>query len=199
VCNWYKQSFQELLECETPTDIEKESKFAVVVEGIYRRHGNTLLTMAKGAHELRKLLQHDTHGFAEMKEIQNALDSFYMSRIGIRILISHYLALKAPQTNSDMVGIVCMNASPYDIARNAISDASYMCSRVHHDAPEVTIHGRTDLTFPYIPDHIHYMLVELLKNSMRATVEYHGIDNMPPIKIIIADGEDNEDVVRSYL
>jgi pyruvate dehydrogenase kinase 2/3/4 len=32
---------------------------------------------------------------------------------------------------------------------------------------------------------------------MRATVEFHGVDNpMPPIKVIIADGEDNEDVVR---
>lgn len=38
------------------------------------------------------------------------------------------------------------------------------------------------------------MLLELLKNSMRATVELHGMDNMPPIRIIIADGEDNEDV-----
>ena len=38
------------------------------------------------------------------------------------------------------------------------------------------------------------MLLELLKNSMRATVELHGMENMPPIRIIIADGEDNEDV-----
>jgi pyruvate dehydrogenase kinase 2/3/4 len=43
------------------------------------------------------------------------------------------------------------------------------------------------------------MLLELLKNSMRATVELHGVDNMPPIRIIIADGEDNEDVSRSQL
>jgi hypothetical protein len=40
------------------------------------------------------------------------------------------------------------------------------------------------------------MLLELLKNSMRATVETHGIDKMPPIRIVIADGEDNEDVVK---
>lgn len=31
---------------------------------------------------------------------------------------------------------------------------------------------------------------------MRATVEWHGVDSkMPPIRIIIADGEFNEDVV----
>lgn len=29
----------------------------------------------------------------------------------------------------------------------------------------------------------------------RATVEFHGTDDMPPIRIVIADGEDNEDVV----
>lgn len=63
------------------------------------------------------------------------------------------------------------------------------------DAPEVTIHGRTDLTFPYIKSHIHYILLELLKNSMRATVEYHGTDNMPVIRVVIADGENNEDVI----
>lgn len=38
--------------------------------------------------------------------------------------------------------------------------------------------------------------LELLKNSMRATVEYHGVDaDYPPIKVVIADGSDNEDVI----
>lgn len=41
-----------------------------------------------------------------------------------------------------------------------------------------------------------YIMLELLKNSMRATVEWHGVDSdFPPIKVIIADGKDNEDVV----
>lgn len=60
---------------------------------------------------------------------------------------------------------------------------------------QVIIHGRTDLTIPYVSSHLSYILLELLKNSMRATVETHGIDKMPSIKIVIADGEDNEDVV----
>jgi len=63
----------------------------------------------------------------------------------------------------------------------------------------VTIHGRTDLHFPYVPSHLSYMLLELLKNSMRATIETHGTDNMPPIKIVIADGEANEDVSDSII
>ncbi len=187
------------------------------------------MIMAKGAHEVRGLLQHDVGQFSDESDVQKRLDDFYMSRIGIQIvsrielyvcslcsdltalllftvsqLIGQYLALKkvssssAPDTlpiaKSEMVGLISQRASPRDIALQTISDAAYICERTHGDAPEVTIHGRTDLTFPYIPSHIHYMLLELLKNSMRATVEKHGIDNMPPIRIVIADGEDNEDV-----
>ena len=43
-----------------------------------------------------------------------------------------------------------------------------------------------------------YIMLELLKNSMRATVDWHGIDSpngFPPIKVIIADGTENEDVI----
>lgn len=97
-----------------------------------------------------------------------------------------------------MIGLIDMCASPFEIAKQVIADASYMCTRTHGDAPEVTIHGRTDRHFPYVSSHINYMLLELLKNSMRATVEKHGIDKMPPIRIVIADGEENEDVSKPF-
>lgn len=37
-------------------------------------------------------------------------------------------------------------------------------------------------------------MVELIKNSMRATVDFHGLDEMDnnPIRVVIADGEENE-------
>ena len=61
-----------------------------------------------------------------------------------------------------------------------------MCTRKYGDAPEVIMSGRLDLTFPYVPTHLHYIMLELLKNSMRATVEWHGTDaDYPPIKVCI--------------
>lgn len=111
------------------------------------------------------------------------------------MLIGQYLALRTPSTDPDMIGLISKKASTCEIAQQVIADAAYMCRRTHGDAPEVSIHGRTDLHFPYVSSHISYMLLELLKNSMRATVETHGADNaLPPIRIVIADGEDNEDV-----
>jgi pyruvate dehydrogenase kinase 2/3/4 len=39
----------------------------------------------------------------------------------------------------------------------------------------------------------NHMLFEILKNSLRATVETHGAEceNFPPIKVIVAEGSDD--------
>lgn len=195
MANWYKISFQELRAMPVPLDPQRETVFAKLIESIYDRHSATLITMAKGAHEIRLMLKQDLATFADYDDVQKRLDEFYMSRIGIRMLIGQYLSLRMCSLDPSIIGLVNLRASPYEIAAQAIRDSAYTCTRVHGDAPEVTIHGRTDLTFPYVSSHISYIMLELLKNSMRATVETHGIDNMPPIKVVIADGEDNEDVV----
>ena len=54
-------------------------------------------------------------------------------------------------------------------------------------------------TFTYVPSHLHYVLFELLKNAMRATVERHsGADenpgcasSLPPIRIVIVLGDED--------
>jgi pyruvate dehydrogenase kinase 2/3/4 len=133
--------------------------------------------------------------YEDLDELHQFLDRFYMARIGIRVLIGQYLALRQPPIDH-YVGIICDNTSPYEVVLQAIDDATFMCTRKYGDSPEVIISGKKDLTFPYVPTHLHYILLELLKNSMRATVDWHGVDgDYPPIKVIIADGKENEDVV----
>ena len=53
VISWYKQSFQEIRSAQAPVDVEKEDSFYKTLEGIFHRHAPTLITMAKGAHEMR--------------------------------------------------------------------------------------------------------------------------------------------------
>ena len=59
-------------------------------------------------------------------------------------------------------------------------------------APEINLYGPRDLEFMYLPSHLHHMVFELLKNSLRAVVETHGIeaDTYPPIRVIIAQGKE---------
>ena len=50
--------------------------------------------------------------------------------------------------------------------------------------------GEDTLTFTYVPGHLKYMLSELLKNSLRATCKFHGIDKTPPpVEIVSAQGK----------
>jgi pyruvate dehydrogenase kinase 2/3/4 len=206
ICNMYKLSFSEIKSLPIPSDAEKEELFSRGIQKVYDRHATLLVNMAKGAYEIRLQLlkEHNRkHGtpfndkldlFADQNlDLQKRLNDFYASRISIRLLVAQYLALRdaslSSSKNPEFIGLIHTRASPRDIAMLAVENASYVCNRAYGDCPSVTILGRTDLVFPYIPSHLEYILVELLKNSMRATIEKHGIDSMPPIKIVIADGE----------
>eukprot|EP00638_Chattonella_subsalsa_P001244 CAMPEP_0117759500 /NCGR_PEP_ID=MMETSP0947-20121206/16047_1 /TAXON_ID=44440 /ORGANISM="Chattonella subsalsa, Strain CCMP2191" /LENGTH=306 /DNA_ID=CAMNT_0005579963 /DNA_START=416 /DNA_END=1337 /DNA_ORIENTATION=- len=195
VREWYVKSFQEIREFHSPETPEEEQQFAEILDRIYERHAPVLLTMAKGVYELRKEWSGKSKPFEEYEEIHNFLDAFYISRIGIRMLIGQYLALREEPIQG-YIGMIGTETSPAQVARMAIEDATYVCNRQYGDAPEVSLHGKLDFTFPYVPQHLHYILMEILKNSMRATVDFHGVDeDMPPIRVVIADGESNEDVV----
>jgi len=194
----YRLSHQELIAHPEKIDSTAlEADFAATVERIYERHANVLVQMARGAFEFRAAVrkQGAKVEFELQEETHQFLDRFYLCRIGIRVLIGQYLALRQPPVEN-YIGIICSHTSPYEIVKRAIDDAAFMCTRKYGDAPEVIMSGRLDLTFPYVPTHLHYIMLELLKNSMRATVEWHGVDgDFPPIKVVIADGDENEDVV----
>lgn len=158
--------------------------------------------MARGVWELKKHLYKKNQSLVsspqevdltDMYEIHKFLDAFYMSRIGIRMLIGQHIALHEHEPG--WVGCICESTSPAEVALAAIDSARHVCMRQYGEAPEVSLFGHTDLTIPFIPSHLHHILFEVLKNSMRAVCEFHGIDNeLPPIRIVIADAEQNEDV-----
>jgi len=199
VKDWHVHSYVEIRQSRPPTCEASELEFYKLLQGIYERHAPTLVTMAKGVHELKMSLT-DKHGpdfeFGDVTDIHNFLDKFYMSRVGIRILIGQYLELHRDPQMPGYVGLINRNTLPTEICAQAIEEAKYMCVQLHGDTPEVVLYGRTDLTFSYIPSHLYYCMFEILKNSLRAVAEHHGVNNtMPPVKVIIADGENNEDVV----
>ena len=55
------------------------------------------------------------------------------------------------------------------------------------------LEGALDIAIAYIPEHLHYIFFELLKNSMRAVAERHreNPDEMEPISVVFADGTED--------
>ena len=72
------------------------------IEGCMCR--NVVPVMAMGVAELKRELKAEG-GLTELPEIHQFLDGFYMSRIGIRILIGQHIALHEPQ-QKDHIGMV---------------------------------------------------------------------------------------------
>lgn len=185
VKNMYVESFSDLIEFPRPVSRQDEERFTRLIENIKQRHNNVVSIMAKGIQELKQAL-----GANELSaEIREFLDRFYMSRIGIRMLIGQHIAVHYG-SRPGYVGLISEKCSPAEVARDATANAQNLCLLHYTDAPEVEVLGNTGLTFTYIPSHLHHMLFELLKNSMRAVAEHQGAhaSTWPPIRIVIAEG-----------
>ncbi|GJP46661.1 hypothetical protein CLOM_g5925 [Closterium sp. NIES-68] len=192
VRDWYVDSFKDIHQFPPIENAREEMRFTELLDQVRMRHNNVMPTVAMGVSELKRDLFADStrHGLDSMPEIHQFLDRFYMSRIGIRMLIGQHVALHKPSPPPHYIGLICTKVSPVDVARNAVDDARSACMRTYGSAPDVHIYGDPDLRFAYVPAHLHQMLFELVKNSLRAVQErFADADHdPPPIRLIVADG-----------
>jgi pyruvate dehydrogenase kinase 2/3/4 len=176
-----------------PELTDYNTRFAKTLHGIKRRHDSVVTTVAQGILEYkrhRQRMQIDS-------SIQSFLDRFYMSRIGIRMLIGQHIAL-TDQTHArhpSYVGIICTKTNVKELAQEAIENARFVCEDHYglFDAPKVRLVCRDDLNFMYVPGHLSHMLFETLKNSLRAVVETHGQEKeaFPVTKVVVAEGKED--------
>ncbi|KAF3079033.1 hypothetical protein TWF569_007005 [Orbilia oligospora] len=174
-----------------PEILDYNKKFTQTLKTIKKRHDPVLTTVALGINEYKRRRQRT--GIDE--SIQAFLDRFYMSRIGIRMLIGQHVALNEQPRELDHVGIICTKTNVKELAEEAISNARFTCESFYglYSAPQVQLVCKDDLNFMYVPGHLSHMLFETLKNSLRAVVETHGQDNddFPAVKLIVAEGKED--------
>ncbi|KXJ96563.1 mitochondrial branched-chain alpha-ketoacid dehydrogenase kinase-domain-containing protein [Microdochium bolleyi] len=168
-------------------------RFAEALNKIKRRHDGVVTTMAQGILEYKRKRQR----MQIDHNIQSFLDRFYMSRIGIRMLIGQHIALTTDNHHSDptYVGIICTKTNVHDLAQEAIENARFVCEDHYglFEAPKIQLVCNPNLNFMYVPGHLSHMLFETLKNSLRAVVERHGQDkqDFPVTKVIVAEGRED--------
>ncbi|KZT62414.1 hypothetical protein CALCODRAFT_414237, partial [Calocera cornea HHB12733] len=176
-----------------PSVIDYNRRFTKTLEVIKRRHDPTATTVAAGVLEWKKRKKWSEAVLHE--EIGKWLDRFYLSRIGIRFLIGQHIALNTQPVTPDHVGIICKHANVHDIVSEAVDNARFICEEHYglFKGPQVDLICDEHLVFPYVPGHLNHICFELLKNSLRATIEKHGTDHrhLPPIKIIATAGQED--------
>ncbi|KAK8165679.1 pyruvate dehydrogenase kinase-like protein [Phyllosticta citrichinensis] len=168
-------------------------RFAQILERIKRRHDSVVTTVAQGILEYKRKRQR----MQIDHNIQAFLDRFYMSRIGIRMLIGQHIALTDQRQRGDpnYVGIICTKTNVRDLAMEAIENARFVCEDHYglFEAPKIQLICDPNIHFMYVPGHLSHMLFETLKNSLRAVVERHGQDKeeFPVTKVIVAEGKED--------
>ncbi|KAI9195914.1 hypothetical protein LWI28_019360 [Acer negundo] len=189
VRDWYLDSFRDLRSFPEIKQTNDEKEFTQMIKAIKVRHNNVVPMMALGVQQLKKDV-HPKNVDEGLDEIHQFLDRFYMSRIGIRMLIGQHVELHNPNPPPHCVGYIHTKMSPMEVARNASEDARSICLREYGCAPDINIYGDPNFTFPYVPSHLHLMVFELVKNSLRAVQErFMDSDKIaPPVRIIVADG-----------
>lgn len=169
------------------------TRFSSTLEKIKRRHDSVVTTIAQGILEYKRKRQR----MQIDHNIQAFLDRFYMSRIGIRMLIGQHIALTDQRTHSDpsYVGIICTKTNVRDLAQEAIENARFVCEDHYglFDAPKVRLVCDPNLNFMYVPGHLSHMLFETLKNSLRAVVETHGQEKeeFPVTQVVVSEGRED--------
>ncbi|KAM4025223.1 branched-chain alpha-ketoacid dehydrogenase kinase isoform 1-T6 [Anomaloglossus baeobatrachus] len=178
----YIRAFQKLSEFPAITDHEMEIRYCKLLRQLLDDHKDIVTHLAEGMRESRRHIQDE-------QVIRSFLDKTLTSRLGIRMLATHHLSLH--EERPDFVGIICTRLSPKKIIEKWVDFARRLCEHKYGNAPRVRINGHVAARFPFIPMPLDYILPELLKNSMRATMECHIETpyNVPDISITIANND----------
>ncbi|KAL1240734.1 [Pyruvate dehydrogenase (acetyl-transferring)] kinase [Trichinella spiralis] len=197
VYQWYQESFQELLQYENANADESTLRdFSRQLSRVLKRHNTVVETMAEGLMEMKA-----THGIDPVTQnnIQYFLNRFYLSRISVRMLIYQHVIIFSDEahpfyTSARHIGCIDPNCNVVSIIEDAYENAKFLCDRYYVTSPGMKIETinvlepSQPISIVYVPSHLYHIMVELLKNALRAVVEEHGKkDELPPITIRVSD------------
>ncbi|KAI8783147.1 3-methyl-2-oxobutanoate dehydrogenase [lipoamide] kinase, mitochondrial-like [Biomphalaria glabrata] len=162
-------------------DLEQEAKWAETLRSLLDDHKDVVTQLAEGFSECRKYVSDEAL-------IKTFLDRTLTSRLGIRMLSEHHLSLHDEKPNH--VGIINIAFSPRKAVEKKAEFIRSVCMAKYGAAPYVKINGHVNATFPYIQPPLDYILGEILKNAMRASVESHlNGAGIPDINVTIANND----------
>lgn len=177
----YLKLFENFLHFPSINTHADEKKFFQLVNMFILQNNDIIGQLSTGCREAQKY-------FKSYKIMKEFLDHVLQARLSMRLIAEHYLELhrqkQKTSKNENWRGAICMNFHPVKVVQQCIDDVSSICFETYSVVPNVQIENFLEQSMPYFPYVVEYILRELLKNSMRAVVEYHKVllGNMQNVK-----------------
>ncbi|XP_042878661.1 3-methyl-2-oxobutanoate dehydrogenase [lipoamide] kinase, mitochondrial-like [Penaeus japonicus] len=162
---------------------EDEVNFSRRLNQLLEDHKNVVTHLAQGFRECRRHIQDE-------ESVARFLDTTLTSRLSIRMLAQHHLSLRESKQN--YVGIINVAMKLKEVIERSCQFVSRVSLHKYGKVPEIKLSGHVNAVFPYIELPLDYILPEILKNAVRATIESHSeyeSGHLPPIHLTIASNE----------
>ncbi|KAF9988659.1 hypothetical protein BGZ75_008900 [Mortierella antarctica] len=194
VYDLYWQAFEKLSKIPEIRTLEENDAFCEQVKGLLNDHLVVIPQLALGIMECSKHIP--------AQQVDQFMNKMLRSRISRRVLAEQHISLTANynspnhmMTDRGFIGIIYTHCNPREIVERTALLAAETCRQALGGTilpPKVILDGNLDAEFSYIPDHIEYILYELLKNSMRFVMQNGTRDKrtneLPPIHITVCEG-----------
>jgi len=178
----YIRAFHILNDFPEIRTYEDSLQYDAVLRTLLDDHKEVVSLLARGFKESQKHVTND-------EQMASFLDRILTSRLGIRMLVNHHLSLHAREGNIGIINL-CMNLR--DVVSRWAAFVTELCEDKYGHAPPIKISGHTSAVFPYIELPLDYILPELLKNAVRATVESHPRlrgKSLPTVHVTVASNK----------
>ncbi|PKC14642.1 alpha-ketoacid dehydrogenase kinase [Rhizophagus irregularis] len=177
----YWLAFEKLRKIPLIKDMDENDEFCNTLKGLLKEHLVVIPQLSMGISECSNHLPPD--------QLDKFMSIMLRSRISRRVLAEQQITLTENWNDHGYIygadgigdniniGIVSTQCNSNDIVEKCAHMTRNLCRVIYKvEPPEVIVNNQVDTTFAYIPDHIEYILYELLHNSIRS---------YPPILVTI--------------
>ncbi|KAI0244834.1 putative protein kinase [Massospora cicadina] len=189
----YWDAFHRIKKVSQINTSEDNVAFCQLLEGVLQEHMVVISKLALGMAECSSYLPPN--------QIDDFMNKALMSRIARRVVAEQHIALtkrfngQTLDCSDDQVGIISINCDPESAVRRCATMAMDLVGKLYQKVhgkeisgfPELVVDGHKGIRFPFVKDHIDYILFEVLKNSYQATLR-QNVRPPRPIRVTIAEG-----------
>ena len=185
----YYSAFERLRRVPEVRTLEDNKRLCEVIRSTLHEHLSVIPSLAMGVLEIRSAVPPDA--------CDQLMTSMLRSRISRRVIAEQHLALTetfhSPQPangEEHFVGRVLLKCSAADIVSSSAAKVTALVRRAYGPnvaIPQVHLEGDLSSTFPYIPSHIEYIIGELLRNSIQASLALSSDPTPPPIEVLVCE------------